>query len=198
MRLTLLLAAVAALLTYITCKNLQKSKETPAPAPQSQAAPDPSAGFNWNASKVIQGDNPDAAYTHYSKEPPRYVNVPWQQVTPPSTSRKAYLASGWWYTTMAYQPTDTTVHYNYKDKWLKFKEDQTFEIYKDGQVIDRGNWGYDDEKKEMYISCKDVYYNNSWVVLERGFRMIWKGNTSLNVTGIQIRLDNAQTPSWQK
>ena len=88
-------------LVIVTCKNLQKSgQDTPPQMVEEQAPAGPSG---WKASHVIEGNNPDSAGTLQIKTPPRYVEVPWQSVTPPNSSRRAYLATGWWYPIMAFQ-----------------------------------------------------------------------------------------------
>ncbi|MBU6342936.1 MAG: hypothetical protein KGS48_15690 [Bacteroidetes bacterium] len=195
MKWNILLAIAVVVMAYVTCKSLQK----PAPAPQAEQLPVATdGGLPWNASKVIKGDNPDAAYTYQSKQIPRHVDVPWDKITKPSTSRRAFMATGWWTPKMAYQPSDTTVHQYYMGKWFRFAEDQTFNIFKDGKIIDQGHWAWDDDNKIMYLSCNDPWFNNSWLTQERGFRMVWKGNTDLNFTGIQVRMDNEPTPPWLK
>jgi hypothetical protein len=195
MKTNILLGLLVVTLGYVTCRNLRKTAE-PSATTLNAPASDSESGGNFRASHIIKGDNPDTAGTRQVGKAPRHVDVPWDQ-TKPTTSRRAYMASGWWYATMAYQPSDTAVHYHFKDKWFKFKEDQSFEMYINGKVVDRGHWGYDDANTVMYISCNDPYYNNTWAVQERGFRMVWKGNTELNVTGIQVRMDNAPSPPWQ-
>jgi hypothetical protein len=94
---------------------------------------------------------------------------------------------------LAYQPSDTTVHINYNGKTLQFRENQTFDIIQNGKVLESGHWAYEEDKKLMYISCNNTYFNNSWKVQENGFRMVWLGNTDLNVTGIQMRMDGSKT-----
>ncbi len=196
MKFNILLAILVVAVGYLTCKNLKKTVPEPAaePAPAAAPAPDPGSGYNWKASRVVQGDNPDAAYTRQVQEPPRMVNVPIDALPPASTSRRAYLSTGWWHMNMAYQPTDTLVHVNYQPKWLHFREDQTFDILVKNQVVDTGRWNWDENKNEIYLSCKDPYINNTWFVTDKGFVMIWKGNTDLNVTGIQVRVVGSRTP----
>ena len=193
MKLTLFLAALVVFVSYLTCKNF---RQTTATVPQQEvlAEPEKNLGLPWKASHVIEGSNPDSAYTYQVKKAPKRVEVPWQKIAPPSTSRRTFMATGWWNPRFAYQGSDTTVHLNYLGKSLKFKEDQTFEIFKGKQVIDAGHWAYDDPKKILYISCQNTYFNNTWKLQENGFRMVWIGNTDLNVTGIQMRLDGSKTP----
>lgn len=203
MKFNIILSIITLLAGYATCKNLKKTPvDQGVTTMQTQPAPVGNEGnYPFPSSNVINGERADTAPgTFQVKRVPRHVDVPWDQITKPSTSRRAFMATGWWYPKMAYQPSDTTVHLNYLGKWLKFKDDlsQTFDLYIDGKVIETGHWGYDDTKKIMYISCKDPYFNNSWRVQERGFRMVWIGNTDINVTGIQVRMDNDPTPPWGK
>jgi hypothetical protein len=189
MRVNLFLTALVVLASYATCKNLQKS--TPlAPQPVDETPNYSNSGYNWKASRVIEGENADG----YKPQAPARVLVPWDKISPPSTSRKSFMATGWWNIRMAYQPTDTTVHTHYVGKSLKFREDQTFDILQqDGKVQETGHWAYDDPNKILYIACKNTYFNNSWKLQENGFRMVWIGNTDINVTGIQIRMDGSKT-----
>jgi hypothetical protein len=193
MKFNIILAAVVLLVTYLTCKNLHDSK-TASTQPTDTVKDYSSNGYNWKASHVIEGNNPDSAYTYQVKRAPDRVLVPWDKITPPSTSRRAYLSTGWWNPKMAFQASDTTAHVNYMGKSLKFREDQTFDIMKGAKVLETGHWGFDDVNKILYISCNDTYFNNTWKIQENGFRMVWLGNTDLNVTGIQIRFDGSKTP----
>lgn len=192
MKLNILLALLVAVMGWATCKNLKKSQTETTAAPAAQ--PETQADLpGWRASRVIQGSNPDSAGTYQVKEPPRMVNVPVDALPPATASHKAYLSSGYWHLNMAFQPSDTTIHHNYQSKWLKFREDQTFDVLIKGKVVDTGRWNWDAAKNEIYISCKDPYINNTWSVIDKGFVMIWKGNTELNVTGIQVRVVGAGT-----
>lgn len=192
MKLNILLALLVAVMGWATCKNLKKSQTETTAAPAAQ--PETQADLpGWRASRVVQGNNPDSAGTYQVKEPPRMVNVPVDALPPATASHKAYLSSGYWHLNMAFQPSDTTIHHNYQSKWLKFREDQTFDVLIKGKVVDTGRWNWDAAKNEIYISCKDPYINNTWSVIDKGFVMIWKGNTELNVTGIQVRVVGAGT-----
>lgn len=199
MRVNIILSIITLLAGYATCKNLKK---TPADQGVTTAQPQTTTvegNYPFPASNVVRGERADTARgTYQFKRAPQHVDVPWDKITKPSTSRRAFMATGWWHAKMAYQPSDTTVHLNYLSKWLKFKDDQTFDLYIDGKVIETGHWAYDDPNKIVYISCKDPYFNNTWKVQERGFRMVWIGNTDINVTGIQVRMDNDPTPPWGK
>lgn len=191
MKLNIILAVVVAILGWATCKNLKKNQSVDAPVEEPK--PSPTVLPGWKASRVIEGSNPDSAGTYQVKEPPRMVTVPVDALPPATASHKLYLSSGYWHMNMAFQPSDTTVHHNYQPKWLKFRENQTFDILIKGKVVDSGRWNWDVIKNEIYLSCKDPYINNTWVVTDRGTVMIWKGNTAINVTGIQVRVVNAGT-----
>lgn len=191
MKLNFILALLVAILGWATCKNLQKTQ----PGATAVVAPaeEPSGPSGWTASRVIDGSNPDSAGTYQIMAPPRHVDVPIDALPPATASHRAYLSSGYWHLNMAYQPSDTTVHVHYQQKWLKFREDQTFDILVHGKVVESGRWNWDETKNEIYLSCADPYINNTWAATEKGFVMIWKGNTALNVTGIQIRVIGSGT-----
>lgn len=191
MKLRFFILFVVAAAGFTACKNAQKT--TP-PVDSTAAAPaqqEDGKLSNWNASHVTEEEQPDSAYPYQVRRAPQRVEVPWDKLPRPSTSRRAFMATGYWSAIMAFQPSDTTVHRNFLGKYLKFREDQTFDIIVNNKVIDTGHWNFDEQKMIVYISCQDPYFNNTWAVQERGFRMVWKGNTELNITGIQVRMDNA-------
>ncbi|MEO6759305.1 MAG: hypothetical protein ABIO24_07605 [Saprospiraceae bacterium] len=194
MKLTLLLSVVTMLLSYATCRNFQKTPEAATAPAVTEAKPERMAPGGRPVSHVIEGSHPDNENTLQVVEPPKMVEVPLDGMPPASASRKAYLSTGWWNFNMAFQPSDTTVHHNYQHKWLKFREDQTFDLLINNKVVDKGRWNWDDQTDIIYISCHDPYINNTWQVTEKGFLMIWKGNTALNVTGIQIRVIDSKSP----
>ncbi|MFN0036563.1 MAG: hypothetical protein ACKVUS_15970 [Saprospiraceae bacterium] len=197
MKVNILLTILVVAASILTCKNLQKTKaaETVAPEP-----PKEEKQYNFKASHVTEGERPDTASgTLQVRQAPRMVSVPIDAFPPPTASKKAFLSTGWWHFNMAYQPSDTTVHHQYQHKWLRFREDQTFDVLIKGKTVDTGRWNWDGAKNEILLSCKDPYINNSWGVQEKGFVMIWKGNTSLNVTGIQVRMVGQRAePNWQR
>lgn len=193
MKFNLILVSLVVLVSYLTCKNMHKT-EAPAAQPETASNDYGNSGYNWKASHVINGNNPDTAMTYQVAKAPARVNVPWDKIKPPSTSRRAFLATGWWNTKMAFQASDTTAHIHYMGKSLKFREDQTFDILKGEKVLETGHWAFDEDNKVMYISCNDTYFNNTWKIHENGFRMVWLGNTDLNFTGIQVRFDGSKTP----
>lgn len=199
MKINVLLALVAIALGYATCKTVKK-QETAAEEPKlivpDQHAGDQDAALNYKVAHVL-GFNADTAPPVQIHRAPARVNVPIASVSPPSTSRKAYLATGWWHCSDAMCGTDSLVHVNYKGKWMKFRENQTFDLIIKGKIVDTGNWAFDEAKNQIYISCKDTYLNNSWQLQDKGFVMIWKGNTDINVTGIQIRVVcSKKEPAW--
>lgn len=185
MKTNIILSILVAVTGWATCKNLQKTQSAEVSVSEQPAATGPGG---WQASRVIEGNNPDSAGTYQIKEPPHRVNVPVDALPPATASHKAYLSTGYWHLNMAFQPSDTTVHHNYQSKWLKFREDQTFDVLIKGKVVDSGRWNWDEVKNEIYLSCNDPYINNTWAVTDKGFVMIWKGNTAINVTGIQVRV----------
>jgi hypothetical protein len=191
MKVNIFLAVVLLALGYVTCKNFQKTAEPTSPAMHPPAQP-PSLGGH-NAAFIIEGSNEDSAATRQVQGPPRWVDVPIDALPAPTASHKAFLSTGWWHVNMAISPVDTTIHRHYVDKYMKFREDQTFDIIYSGKVVDTGRWNWDTANNEIYLSCNDPYINNTWVVSDKGYLMIWKGNTKLNVSGIQIRVVGIRT-----
>ncbi len=193
MKLTLLLSLLSILVGYATCRKLQGTPETTA-APETPAQQERTGMGGLTVSHVHAGSNADSAGTVQVVAPPRMVTVPLGQLPPASASRRAYLATGWWHLNMAFQASDTTIHRQYQHKWLKFREDQTFDVLVKNAVVDTGRWNWDEKTNTVYIDCRDPYVNNTWRVTDKGFVMIWVGNTDLNITGIQIRVIGSKTP----
>jgi hypothetical protein len=120
-------------------------------------------------------------------------SIPIASITPPSASRKSYLSTGYWHVKHAASITDTTAYRSINPKVLRFRENQTFDIYLDNKVLMSGDWAFDEEKAELYLSCNDKWFNNSWKVIENGFTMVLVGNTGLNKSGMQIRMYSRPT-----
>ncbi len=196
MRLNLILAIIAIALAYATCKNLQKSRsETPATvaAPVTPPPAEITAPGGLNVAHVIQGDG-SGDLSAIRRQPPKLVEVKMDHLPRATTSRRVYMSEGWWHTDQAEQPTDSMLRYKYQTKWLKFREDQTFDVIEHGKITTTGQWNFDETNKELYMSCQDPYINNSWVIKEKGIVMIWYGNTKINVTGFQVRAVHTKTP----
>jgi hypothetical protein len=119
---------------------------------------------------------------------PNSPTIPIASVPAPTASRRSYLATGFWHVKHAVSFTDTTVYRYINPKILKFRENQTFDIYLDNKVLTSGDWAFNEEKMELYLSCKDQFLNNSWRIKESGFTMLLLGNTDLNKSGIQIQM----------
>lgn len=198
MKFNIILLCIAIALGYVTCKNFRKTAETPAPATQTAApAMDQGGPSGWKAAHVL-GENADTAGVVQVDRPPARVEVPIDKPGPASASRKAYLSTGWWHLNMAFQGTNSKVHEKLTNKWLRFREDQTFDILIKGQKVDSGRWAWDEDHHQIYLSCNDPYINNTWEVNDKGFVMIWLGNTDLNVSGIQIRVVCSKgEPKWE-
>lgn len=199
MKINIVLALIAVLLGYATCKTFKNEpvatvEQAPLVTPPQKAE---APASNWRAAHVLSS-NPDEAPPVQIRKAPEHVNVPIASVPPPNSSRRAFLATGYWHCAMALSGTDSLIHLEYQPKWMRFREDQTFDVIVKGQVVDNtGRWAFDEEKHEIYLSCKDPYLNNVWNVQEKGFVMVLKGNTSLNFTGIQIRVIGSKTqPKW--
>lgn len=201
MKINIALALIALALGYATCKTFKKPSEEAAPKQTmdvpAEHAGDQDAATNYKVAHVLSY-NPDTAPPVQIRRAPARVNVPIEKMPPPTASRKAYLSTGWWHCSYASVGTDSLVHQNYIKKFIKFREDQTFDILIKGQVVDSGKWAFDETKNQIYMSCRDTYINNTWQLQDKGFVMIWKGNTDINVTGIQIRVVCSKAePKWE-
>lgn len=175
MKFPVFLALLASLLYCPACKTSQKGKtnaaaQTSAPESPTPAPPAPPA-----------------------KPQPRLVQVPIDDLPPATASRRGYFSTNWWNINAAVGNDDMLIA-NYRHKWLKFKEDMTFEILIQEKPVDKGRWNYDETKDELYLVCSDPYINNTWVVKSSGFRMVWVGNTAVNTTGYQLRVVNTKGP----
>lgn len=172
-------------LTSATCGSEKKATETVAAPKPLENTPEPNP---FNAAHVFNEERADTVQgTRQVKAPPRQQFIDVHQIPPTNTSRKAYLGSGLWYPVMAYQSSDTTVHHNYLGKFLNFKPDFTFDILEKNKIVNSGKWNFDDDKMLIYLSCPNPYFNNTWKIMEKGFTMIWIGQTQENVSGMQIR-----------
>lgn len=185
MKVNILIGLALLAVIYLTCKNFQKVTPAEPAVSAAPAAPAPTGRI-----LKVFGEGTDSTNSIQFSEPPPHVDVHWEKVAKPSTSRRAFMITGWWNPVTAFQPTDTSVHRYFKPKWLKFREDQTFDILVKNKVTDTGHWAFDETNFILYLSCTDPYFNNTWAVKERGFRMVLVGNTRENITGIQVRLDN--------
>ncbi len=181
MKLHLFLPVMALLIGSMGCHSPEKAATAAVP-PQL-----PNAG-------TTVSNIPVGSPSKHTATPPRMVHVSFDRLPPASASRRAYLATGWWHFDMAFQASDSLAHLQYQPKWLKFRENQTFDILINNQVVDTGEWNWDESTNIIYVSCRDPYVNNTWKVNDKGFLMIWIGNTDLNVTGIQIRVIGTKTP----
>lgn len=170
---------LCAMLLFTFCKQ-QKNTEAITASPKNQQN-NPTANENAHT-EIVQG-------THQSATPPPEQTINVRAIPPTNTSRKTYLNTGEWFPVMAFQASDTTIHKQYLGKKLKFKTDFTFNILENGKVVGGGEWNFDDEKMVVYLSSTNPYYNNTWKVMEKGFTMIWIGQTPENKTGMQIRWD---------
>ncbi len=210
MKINIVLALIAIALGYTTCKTFKK-QETPAATTTTSESgltpindlskPQPNGYLKEQASDRhaahILGFNHDTAPPVQVRRAPDRVNVNIDAVGKASASRKAYLSTGWWHCNTAMSAVDSTINENYKQKFMKFREDQTFDVIIKGKVVETGRWAFDDAKNQIFLSCKDNYLNNSWQIQDKGFVMIWKGNTDLNSTGIQIRVICSKSePVW--
>ncbi len=174
MKVNLLLGIIAVFLGWLTCKNLRKDAATSA-----------AVGVEAPTSAAATKDTT-----------PGLLRVPVDALPPASASHRAYLASAYWHLSAAVSPVEGNIQERYDKKWLVFRQDQTFDIVAEGKVVDTGRWNWDAEKNVIYLSCRDPHLNNSWAVKDLTFLMIWIGNTDLNRTGIQIRVQGHKQAPW--
>jgi hypothetical protein len=158
-KINIALGIIACFLIYVTCKT-KSQPATPITNTSTTTAP----------------------------APPAVTGIPVASLPSPTASRRSYLATGFWHIKHAVSITDSTAYKNYNPKVLKFRENQTFDIYLDNKVAMSGNWAFIEESMEIYLSCSDPWFNNSWKVVENGFSMVLVGNTDLNKTGVQVRM----------
>jgi hypothetical protein len=123
------------------------------------------------------------------KNPPKQYEVPLNSIPPASAGKKAYLATGPWTFLAAVQPSDSLVFKQFEGKKLIFKEDLTFDIYQENTLTESGKWNFDSDNSEIYLSSSNPYLNTTWKVMEKYFTMIWIGQTSLNASGIQLKIN---------
>lgn len=178
MKINLILACVWILIGCASCKHAQKSTATGISDAQ-------------HAVSTTSARDSTAAAPAKRSPTPYLVQVPIDDLPPATASRRAYFSTNWWNINAAVGNDDLLIT-NYRHKWMKFREDQTFDILIGDKVVDTGRWNYDENKDEIYLSCKDPYINNTWAVKTSGFRMIWVGNTSVNSSGYQLRVINTK------
>jgi len=180
MKLNLILAAAIAIVSYATCKNFQKT-----------AAPAASTGI------VIENtaNNSASEIPPPSVRPPKLVEVPVDAVPPANASRKAYLSGGWWNFNAAVG--EEMLIAEYRAKWLKFRENQTFDILINNKTVGTGRWNWDEAAMQLYLACSDPFVNGVWGIKTSGYTMVWMGNSAYTNHGYQVRLSNskAEPPS---
>lgn len=179
MRVNILLGVLTLALGWMTCKNLQKT-----------TAPVSAPAGNSDAEAPTQVQPP----REYASE--SLLHVPIENLPPASASHRAYLTSAYWHLSMAVSPRGQNIQPHYEKKWLLFRDDQTFDILIEGKVVDTGRWNWDVDKNVIYLACQDPYLNNTWAVKDLMFLMIWIGNTDLNKTGIQIKVQGHKQSPW--
>jgi hypothetical protein len=182
MRLNLILAALVAIMAYVTCKNLRNTA----------AAPD-NVGTATTATAPASGSDAPATPAKSSVKVPALVHIPIDEAPKPNASRKAYLSGGYWNFDAAVSGSNEDMLIaEYRSKWLKFKEDQTFNILINNKIVHAGRWTWDEDNSQIYLSCPDPFVNGVWGIKAVGFRMVWTGNSAYINHGHQVRLSNAK------
>jgi hypothetical protein len=180
-------------IAIVACKNTQKPNATAPSSVKADTTAPAVNNYGWDAARV-SGSNDDTSRPRQAHIAPRPVKVPIENMPRPSSSRRGYMTDGFWSFQMAFVGNDSLVHTEYVPKWLEFKDDLTFQIYIKNKVVGSGNWNWDETNSEIYIACPaDPWLNNTWKVQEKGFVMVWLGNTSINLTGIQCRVIKNKT-----
>jgi hypothetical protein len=135
-----------------------------------------------------------AAAPKSSVQVPKLVHIPVENLPPCNASRKAYLSGGWWNFNAAVSgaANEEMLIAEYRHKWLKFREDQTFDLLVGNKVVTSGKWGWDEPASTLYLSCADPFVNGAWAIKNSGFTMIWIGNSPYTTHGYQLRLYNTK------
>jgi hypothetical protein len=186
MKLNLLLLALIAVVSYVTCKNFQQT-----------AATDKSAVTTATGAATTVPSDADTAKTTQNLPPavktPPLTHIPIESLQPPTASRKAYLNTGWWNVQAAVSgsPNEDMLIAQYRHKWMKFQEDQTFTILVNNKAAGSGRWGWDENKMQLYLSCSDPFLNGAWKVKSSGFKMVWIGNSEYTTHGHQLKIINS-------
>jgi hypothetical protein len=111
------------------------------------------------------------------------------QVPKASASKTAYLNTGIWHCLAATKPGADDYQKNFRVTDLQFNTDGTVQISQNNQILASGRWAFEDSQNIIYVSSTLAELNSSWKVLDKGFRMVWLGNTNLNNSGVQMRWD---------
>jgi hypothetical protein len=173
MKVNIILAAIVAIVGYATCKNLKKTEAS-------------ATGAGTTAETTAM---PTRAF-----KVPKLVEVPVDAIPPSNASKKAYLSGGWWnFNAAVGGPNEDMLIADYRAKWLKFREDLTFDILINNKVVTSGRWNWDEDKHQLYMSCADPFVNGVWGVKNSGFTMVWLGNSDYTNHGYQIRLSNSKS-----
>lgn len=167
----------------ISCKNARKS-----------ATPSSAASGTSSATTTPEATAAPAAPLPPAVQVPKLVHIPVESLPPCNASRKAYLSGGWWNFNAAVSgaANEEMLIAEYRHKWLKFKEDQTFDILINNKVVSSGKWGWDEPNSTLYVSCSDPFVNGAWAIKNSGFTMIWIGNSPYTTHGYQLRLSNTK------
>jgi hypothetical protein len=106
-----------------------------------------------------------------------------------SASKTAYLNTGIWHCLAATKPGGDDYQKNFRVTDLQFNPDGSVQLSQNGNMLSSGSWAFDDSQNIIYISSTLAELNSSWKVLDKGFRMVWLGNTDINNSGVQMRWD---------
>lgn len=164
--------------------------EQPAAAPIAQSAPPlnsptaPATAAQAAPAKRVPVIPPPTGVN----KPTASLGVPTVQKKALSASKMAFLTEQNWLVTLASGSTPGVFENHYKNRWLVFKNDQTFQVFNGAQPTNKGRWAYDEAKDIIFLNTDYAHFNNSWKCQVFKKNMLLLGNTDLNATGIQIRL----------
>jgi hypothetical protein len=192
---------------FVACKQTVKTPATPAPVAQTAAEADKI--LKANGGQLPAQPQPPTSEAKISKEemakkvasspdpivPPKSsampsakIKVPTAQKKPLSASKMAFFTEQNFLITLAAGSSEELVFdKHYKNRWLVFKNDQTFQVFNDAAIESTGKWAYEEDKDLMYLSTSNAYFNNSWKCQSFKKNLLMLGNTDINSTGIQIR-----------
>jgi len=109
------------------------------------------------------------------------------------SSYGAFLVGTWFY---GYAFGSENKTEDYKGRWIQFKRDDTFISGIYDQQTNQGTFTYDHENKQMitinYEKEEPIF--NQWKIQRGQYACVWKGNTPLNNSGIQIKMEQ-QNPN---
>ncbi|MEM9820794.1 MAG: hypothetical protein AAF985_06970 [Bacteroidota bacterium] len=163
------------LLLLVACKNepTNQAPATPPPPPPAKAAP---------------AQTPAPTKSSTGEDGPVHIKA----------SNVAFLVGLWEYTFALGAENETP---KYKGRWIEFKNDDTFISGRYGEETNQGTYQYEDDPKRILTLtyAKKEEIPGQWEIQGQGHNgMVFKGNTPLNPSGLQVRMQQVnQRPKQQ-